>query len=101
MRCLRGFGVAMVMLWPVDRDLSGASEPDENGRNLARADHAPSQPRFNYVEVLQKSLLFFDAQRSGKLRLASASGGGAIRRLMTARTRATTFRVATTMPETT
>ncbi len=67
MRCLRGFGVAMVMLWPVDRDLSGASEPDENGRNLARADHAPSQPRFNYVEVLQKSLLFFDAQRSGKL----------------------------------
>ena len=42
---------------------SGAETPDTVSQN----DHTMTAGGFNYVEALQKSLFFFDAQRSGKL----------------------------------
>ena len=48
----------MMMRRPVDPNLSAASGPEENGKNVARADQASNQPRFSYAEVLQKSLVF-------------------------------------------
>ena len=44
----------------------------------ARAMAAPlAAPRFNYAEALQKSVLFYEAQQSGKLPPGTASPAGA------------------------
>lgn len=45
--------------------LAADSTPDESREQAAAA--AAAAPRFNYAEALQKSILFYEAQQSGKL----------------------------------
>jgi Glycosyl hydrolase family 9 len=66
MRSFQRLATTAVILLLLDHSFSGDGAVDgDAARATARTDLVPSQ--FDYTEVLQKALFFFDAQRSGKL----------------------------------
>jgi Glycosyl hydrolase family 9 len=68
MRRFRGLVITAVILLLLDHSFSGDGAVNgDAARATARTDPDLTPSRFNYAEVLQKALFFFDAQRSGKL----------------------------------
>jgi Glycosyl hydrolase family 9 len=68
MRCFRGLCAAAVMFLLIKPNVLAESPCASDGANEAAGKHQESAARdFDYAEVLQKALFFFDAQRSGHL----------------------------------
>lgn len=67
-RCFQRLVISAVILLLLDHSFSGDGAVNGDApRATARTDPDLTQSQFNYAEVLQKALFFFDAQRSGKL----------------------------------
>jgi endoglucanase len=68
MRCFRGLCTAALMFLPARACLLAEGPPADESRDETAAAHQKlSHNGFDYAEVLQKALCFFDAQRSGDL----------------------------------
>jgi len=67
MRCFRGLCTAAVMFLLIESYVLAESPSASETAKAAGKHQQPAGRDFDYAEVLQKALFFFDAQRSGHL----------------------------------